>query len=159
MNKTQQKEIVGRVKAKLEKNGGRIVLTAKQLGVTSVTLNSLIHGLRVYTKSWATFAKGVGLSSYIDEPKTGVRAKKVGGVKTGKKPAKAKPAKKVAPKKTASKSRRKSTTPKAKALASIAKAVSSLRGGKKAMNGVAAPAVAPPPPPVPSELPPPAPAE
>lgn len=156
MNKTQQKEIVGRVKAKLEKNGGRIVLTAKQLGVTSVTLNSLIHGLRVYTKSWATFAKGVGLSSYIDEPKSGVRKAISKAAKASTK--KAKPAKKVAPKKTASK-RRKSTTPKAKALASIAKAVSSLRGGKKAMNGVTAPAVAPPPPPAPSEPPPPAPAE
>lgn len=135
MNKTTQKEIIAKVRAKLEANGGRIVNTAELLGVTSVTLNSAIHGQRLYKKSWATLAKAVGVKIAAEdgasskEPKTGVRAKKLkikrGSVKAAPKAArKTRGAKKSAPAK-----RKAAKTPKAKALASIKRAVSKLRTG------------------------------
>lgn len=101
MTKTQRKDIERQAKAVIEKVGG-VVKAAAKLGITTVTLNNLILGQRLYKKTEERLAKKFGITIKTDKSENApeVTPKKAKTKRTAKPVRKAKVARKAAKKVT-----------------------------------------------------------
>ena len=68
MTKTQRKEIETKIRALVTKEGG-VVKAAAKLGLTAVTVNSVLAGQRIYRKTETKLQKKFGYPVEVPEAK------------------------------------------------------------------------------------------